>query len=224
MTNLCLFFLIFQIHTVSLKSSADKKVFNFHPNHPIYRRIMKGVIAKPDDWTFMVAMNCYNKTMITFCSGTLIKKDWVLTAGHCIPDSIRVINGTVGRFSLNKPGGQIFEAVLAIRHPDYKNENGVIQNDIALIKLARSVVLSTIQLVKFADDPLIPKTSCKTVGWGISNADEEGDDSVDINLYEIKLTTISLSNCRTIMGDDVLFDSIVCTNFRKKGKNPCLGK
>src|SRR5215212_10600145 len=70
-----------------------------------------------------------------FCGGTLIDKDSVLTAAHCLlkpkPDKLEVV---VGRTALNQNRGQLRSVSRRFIHPRY-NGNGY---DAAVLKLRRA--------------------------------------------------------------------------------------
>jgi len=99
------------------------------------------------------------------CSGTLIEKDVILTAAHCLPDIGERLDGRVNVLYTKKLGMSLGPHVKSfIKHHRYNYKTGV--NDIGLIFLTepiKDVPLSKISTMNYKftkSDPLI------IMGWG----------------------------------------------------------
>src|SRR5215218_7405998 len=103
-----------------------------------------------------------------FCGGTLIDKDSVLTAAHCLvmskPDKLQVV---VGRTVLNQHRGQLRSVSGRFIHPRY-NGNGY-GYDAAILKLSRPVKgIKPIKLATAKQNNLEkPGHILTTAGWGV---------------------------------------------------------
>ncbi|RXN04033.1 serine protease 27-like protein [Labeo rohita] len=112
---------------------------------PLSNRIVGGENAAAGVWPWQVSIHLtiQNVDYGHFCGGTLITKDWVLSAAHCF----RWFNASYivmyfGR--LNQSGSNPYEtnrmASQIISHPNFTITNA--DNDIALIQLSSSVTFS----------------------------------------------------------------------------------
>lgn len=102
------------------------------------------------------------------CSGALIARDWVITAGHCFRDEngVRVerpvadlTTATVGRADLNGDNGQVAEVVAVRQSPT---------NDIALAQLDRPV--RGIRPLALAARPPEAEEVLRLTGYGADSA------------------------------------------------------
>ncbi|XP_038046866.1 complement C2-like [Patiria miniata] len=121
-------------------------------------RIVGGDNAKSGEWPWQVALFCEDVTGSDgyvprfFCGGSLIARNWVLTAAHCFRDNhcpwsdIRVYTGIINKSKRklqNVNPSLVYnldgEDAL-IRHGEYNDHN--LDNDIALLRLSRNATFS----------------------------------------------------------------------------------
>ncbi|NXJ30443.1 GRAA protein, partial [Dicrurus megarhynchus] len=128
--------------------------------------IIRGHELRPHSWPYMAAIQ--NKYLDVFCGGTLVEKQWVLTAAHCEIDKSedRVVLGA-HQASVAEKEQQIFEIMEIFRHSDFDWSSR--ENDIMLLKLNDTAKLNKyVQRLPLPDsfEDVEPGTLCKVAGWG----------------------------------------------------------
>src|SRR5215210_5048537 len=157
-----------------------------------------------------------------FCGGTLIDKDSVLTAAHCLvnakPDKLEVV---VGRTALNQNGGQLRSVSHRFIHPRY-NGNGY-GYDAAILKLSRPV--KGIKPIKLAtakqNKPEKPGHILTTAGWGVV---KQRPDILPKRMHEVSIPVVSDSRAkRAYQSKGLKYLPSLQVAAGKKGKSPCYG-
>ncbi|XP_023317131.1 trypsin-1-like [Trichogramma pretiosum] len=95
-------------------------------------RIYGGEAVVIESYPYQVSIEYGDKHM---CGGSIIDKEWILTAGHCVNMAVFMMSIRAGTSYVNR-GGTVHNVEKIIRHPAFKVDyRGVPFNDIALIKL-----------------------------------------------------------------------------------------
>ncbi|XP_011881047.1 PREDICTED: transmembrane protease serine 9-like [Vollenhovia emeryi] len=132
-------------------------------------RITDGEDARPGEFPYQVSIRWGVPPYVPFnhaCGGSIINKNFILTAGHCIM-KIGQLQVHAGKHYLNKdePSQQVIDVAEAYVHEKYPG--GVAPYDIALLKLKTPLVFNErVSAVNLPDD--FEERSGKAVlsGWG----------------------------------------------------------
>ena len=157
-----------------------------------------------------------------FCGGTLIDKDSVLTAAHCLvnpkPDKLQVV---VGRTALNQNRGQLRSVSHRFIHPRY-NGNGY-GYDVAILKLSRPVKgIKPIKLATAKQNKLEkPGHILTTAGWGVV---KQRPDILPKRVHEVSVPVVSDSRAkRAYQSQGLKYLPSLQVAAGKKGNGACFG-
>lgn len=133
--------------------------------------VINGRAATEGELPFMAAIQTAEDGF-TFCGGSVISGEWILTAGHCVHDAEnevyepKALQVVTGRTDLrNKGAGEVIAVSEIVLHPDF--DLASLSHDVALLRLATPTVSPAIQLSREFDDDLEAEGTPVTVaGWG----------------------------------------------------------
>ncbi|XP_069957157.1 CLIP domain-containing serine protease B9 [Cherax quadricarinatus] len=206
------------------------------PRVPTFR-VVGGEESRRGQWPWMAAIWLHGPKKTEFwCGGSLVSRQYVLTAAHCTKDS-RGKTFDPQQFSVRLGDHNIFSEsddfisspqtyrVTEIRpHPDFKSHG--FYNDVALIRLDQPVdfteyiVPVCLPSEEFSRQPLdhLVGQTPSVIGWG--STFYGGHESA--SLREAKLPVWKNSDC-----DDAYFQPItnifLCAGFVEGGRDACQG-
>lgn len=157
------------------------------------------------------------------CGGSLINRNTILTAAHCVHNYTRF---HIRTGNLNLDGGSssfiIWDVITANVHEDYNPYT--LSNDIATLHVRMRYDNDTMpKFIRRAtmNDTLIENTELDTAGWGVANINAGALSPV---LKWVKLTFYSPQDCITLIPTDLkLLESQMCAGSTINGQDSCRG-
>ncbi|XP_037135015.1 transmembrane protease serine 9-like isoform X2 [Syngnathus acus] len=195
---------------ISAKSNAQMDVCGRPPRST---KIIGGGAAQEGSWPWQASLQNLG---IHVCGGSLINKEWLLSAAHCFTSTTTAgWSVSLGRQNLEEtdPNEVTRTVAVIILHPLF--DSLIFNNDIALLRLSSAVTFTNyIRPVCLAADGSVFNTGTKTwvTGWGDM---QEGD------LQEVQVPIVGNRQCKCLLGVDL--DSMICAGFLEGGKDTCLG-
>ncbi|XP_058627252.1 chymotrypsinogen B2-like isoform X2 [Onychostoma macrolepis] len=189
---------------------------------PVRGRIVGGEDAMAGVWPWQVSIHVIG--IGHDCGGTLITKDWVLSAAHCFQRNDE--SDTVMYFGRRSQSGSNLNeasrrASRIINHPNYGSPP--FDNDIALVQLSSSVNFSDyIRPVCLAavNSTFVTGTESWVTGWGKL---QPGATQFPDVLQEVMIPVVSDSDCNKNYGGGFTKNMMCAGLLNEGGKGACQG-
>ncbi|XP_034567165.1 tryptase-2-like [Notolabrus celidotus] len=135
--------------------------------------IIGGGNANKGDWKWMVHLNISDGVNKRRCGGSILNKQWLLTAANCWerdpkPRADRSM-AWIGAHDLHKESERYMAIVFHMSHPGYQAVGGGFVSDLALVKLQKKIGFSGLAGpvgLPSDGDTFDSSSECWITGWG----------------------------------------------------------
>lgn len=185
----------------------------FAKSHQFEQMIVGGTEASVGEFPFIVSLHGGSH----FCGGSLIRKNWVLTAAHCVK------GGTVRKIVVglhdqkDMKNAEILTPKTIIAHPLYSS--ATMEYDYALIQTNEDSAHTPIALNPIEIDPSTEEIMSTVAGWGTLR---EGSYSLPSKLQKVDLPLVTTDECNKSYNGEIK-DTMICAGYPQGGKDSCQG-
>jgi hypothetical protein len=189
----------------------------------VEHRIIGGTDATSGTYPWVVSLQGKDGSHV--CGASLLDKQWVLTAAHCVEresaDGMQVVVADYNNQQVDE--GEMKASIEAIYiHRQYGEEGGT-DHDIALLKLGTEVDKTFVNAASNTfTDSLAVSTSLTVIGWG--NTSATGETFPEI-LQQVQVPLFDHTSCKTAYAavGQTVTGNMICAGLAAGGKDSCQG-
>ncbi|XP_011630694.2 LOW QUALITY PROTEIN: transmembrane protease serine 9-like [Pogonomyrmex barbatus] len=192
---------------------------------PITPQIVGGEEAPEGGYPYIVSLQISGQH---FCAGSIINKDWVMTAAHCVeavssPSSLRVVAGK-HNIMRTEDSEQTVRVSEMFKHERYGG--GVGPYDIGLLRLQSSLeITDRVQPIELAEPESDPTGEAWLSGWGSTSRGIFPD--MPDKLQQVQMEYVDRDTCYEavlkLTGSSPVHETNVCTGPLHEGISACSG-
>ncbi|XP_049628388.1 plasma kallikrein [Suncus etruscus] len=188
-------------------------------------RVVGGTDSSLGEWPWQVSLQVKLKEQSHVCGGSIIGRQWVLTAAHCfdgllLSDIWQIYSGILNLSAISNEThfSQVKEIII---HQNYiLSESG---HDIALVKLETPLNYTEFQkpiCLPSKDDVNTIYSNCWVTGWGHT---KEYKGEVQSILQKASVPLVPNEECQKSYRSYKIIKQMTCAGYKEGGKDACKG-
>ncbi|XP_055970165.1 plasma kallikrein isoform X2 [Sorex fumeus] len=187
-------------------------------------RIVGGTDSSWGEWPWQVSLQVKLSGRSHVCGGSIIARQWILTAAHCfdelpLSDIWQIYSGILNLSAITNET-HFSHIKKIIIHQNYKvSESG---HDIALMKLETPLNFTEYQkpiCLPSKEDVNTIYTNCWVTGWGYTK--ERGE--IQSILQKTTIPLVANEECQKRYRDYKITKQMICAGYKEGGKDACKG-